>query len=185
MSDRRYAAATAWWRRLQPNFADGSRNPQGDRAALAKLRRCASVTEAMQEPATMELFRDLGFTHPKDLPAAALAAAVLASVRESAPPFPPFARAIGPIDMTKPETAAVKPLRFRRLIEADTPDDRLLAFRRAVALLGGRVPVNSLAEALLDWSPERRQRWIFDYWNATERPLAAIAPQSSAEGQAP
>ena len=133
----------------------------------------------------MELFRDLGFTRWEDLPAAALAAAVLASVREAAPPFPPFARAIGPIDMTKPETAAVKPLRFRRLIEADTPDDRLLAFRRAVALLGSRVPLNSLAEALLDWSAERRQRWIFDYWNATERPPAPEHSHSSPQGSAP
>lgn len=185
MSDRRSVAAVAWWRRLQPNFADGTRNPQGDRAALAKLRRCASVTEAMQEPATMELFRDLGFTHPDDLPAAALAAAVLASVREIGPPFPSFARAIGPSDMTAPETALVKPLRFRRLIEADTHDERLLAFRRAVALLGGPVPINSLAEALLDWSAARRQRWIFDYWNATERPTRPDPSQNSIQGSAP
>ena len=109
---------------------------------------------------------------------------MLANVREAAPPFPPFARAIGPIDMAKPETAPVKPLRFRRLIEADTPNDRLLAFRRAVALLGGKVPLNSLAEALLDWSPERRQRWIFDYWNATERPLAPEHSPSSPQGSA-
>ena len=185
MSDRRSAAAVAWWRRLQPYRADGSRNPEGDRAALAKLRRCASVTEAMQEPATMELFRDLGFTHWNSLPAAALAAAVLASARESAAPFPPFARAIGPVDMTQPETAAVKPLRFRRLIEAETPDDRLAAFRRAIALLSGKVPIASLAEGLLDWSEDRRRRWIFDYWNATERAPQPATSQPSIQGQAP
>jgi len=173
MSDGKHVAAVAWWRRLQPNFADGTRNPEGDRAALAKLRRCATVTEAMQEPAAIALFRELGFTHPDDLPTAALVAAVLAGVREAAQPFPPFARAIGPAEMTAPETALVKPLRFRRLIEADTLDERLLVFRRAVAIAGGKVPLRSLTEALLDWSEERRRRWIFDYWNATERAPAA------------
>lgn len=162
MSDNRYSAAAAWWRRLQENRAD-----------RARLRRCASVIDAMQEPAAIDLFRTLGYTDPKRLPAAALAAAVLASVREAAPSRPSFPRAIGPTDMTKPETAAVKPLRFRRLMEAATPDEQLLSFRRAVGLLGGRAPLESLAEGLLNDHEERRLRWIFDYWNATERPAAA------------
>ncbi len=190
MSERRYAAAVVWWQRLQPSSPGEHRYRGGDRAALAKLRRCATVTEAMQEPASIELFRDLGFTRWEHLPAAALAAAVLASVREEAPHFPSFARAVGPTDMSAPETALVKPLRFRRLIEADTPDDRLLAFRRAVALLGGKAPLHSLAEGLLGWSEDRRRRWIFDYWNATERappPQASqtSVPQTSVQGQAP
>ena len=123
----------------------------------------------MQDPATLALFRRLGATRPEDLPTAGLAAAVLAHVRTDGAGDGPgltVARLIGPDSLEKPETALVKPLRFRRLIEADGLDERLTAFRRLVAQAGGSLPVRDLAAALLDWSEHRRTRWIFDYWNA-------------------
>jgi CRISPR system Cascade subunit CasB len=160
-------SAAAWWRRLQPTFANGESNPQGDRAALARLRRCTSIAEAMQEPATIELFRALGWRDAKHLPKVALAAAVLASVREAGRGS--FAHAIGPNAPSEPETALVKPLRFRRMMEAGTEDERLLAFRRAIALAGGTANPVDLANALLFWTEERRRDWIFEYWNAAAR----------------
>jgi len=39
-----WGAAPEWWRDLQP---DPARGRPGDRAALARLRRCACVGEAM------------------------------------------------------------------------------------------------------------------------------------------
>ncbi len=159
--------AATWWRRLQPNLTNGDRNPHGDRAALARLRHCASVSEAMQEPATINLFRDLGWRNPAHLPAVALTAAVLSSVREAGRGR--FAREIGPNNPSEPETALVKPLRFRRLMEAQTEDERLTAFRRAIALSGGVANITDLAGALLDWSERRRMEWIFEYWNAADR----------------
>jgi CRISPR system Cascade subunit CasB len=43
----------------------------------------------------------------------------------------------------------------------------LVAFRRAVALAGGRnIDVGDLAASLLDWSERRRMRWAFDYYGA-------------------
>jgi CRISPR system Cascade subunit CasB len=173
-SARPEATAVAWWRGLQATFANGERNPNGDRATLARLRRCATVAEAMQEPATIELFRNLGWRNPIHLPKVALTAAVLASVREAGRVR--FARAIGPESPAKPETALVKPLRFRRLMESDTGDERLTAFRRAVALAGGVASLSDLAAALLDWSERRRVDWIFEYWNAADHP-----PVTSAE----
>jgi CRISPR system Cascade subunit CasB len=176
MSDKDAATLAAdWWRGLQPYYENGQRNPFGDRAALARLRRCGTVGEAMQDVATMELFRKLDYRHPGQLTDVALTAAVLASVRSPAPPYPSFPRAIGPTGPAAPETAAVKPLRFRRLMEAETPDDRLTAFRRAVALAGHTANLRSLAEALLFWREDLRLRWIFDYWNAADRPVAAPA----------
>jgi CRISPR system Cascade subunit CasB len=169
--------AADWWRRLQP-VLDGKRNPLADRAALARLRRCASVREAMQEPATIGLFRALGWHNPAHLPKVALTAAVLASVREAGHGH--FARAIGPKDPSKPETALVKPLRFRRLMEAATSDERLTAFRRAVTLAGGTANPADLAAALLDWSERRRMDWIFDYWNAADRPAAQKTTDTAA-----
>ncbi len=157
-------AAAEWWRDLQP---DAARGRPGDRAALARLRRCASVGEAMLEPATIALFRRCGATGPADLPAIALAAAVLAHVREDASGLS-VARQLGPDQPDEPETAKLKPLRFRRVMEAATPDERLIALRRLVALAGSSLNLRDLADALLDWSDNRRQRWVYDYWNAAQ-----------------
>jgi CRISPR system Cascade subunit CasB len=164
-------SATAWWRDLQP---DPARNRPGDRAALARLRRCATVAEAMQDQATIALFRRCGGAGPADLPDVALAAAVLAHVRDDDPAEPRIARRIGPDNTDKPETALLKPLRFRRLMEAHTPDERLAAFRRLIALAGGRLNVRDLADALLRWNEECQRRWVYDYWNAGQP--TAMAP---------
>ncbi|PZW44786.1 CRISPR system Cascade subunit CasB [Humitalea rosea] len=174
-----------WWRGLVP---DQSRpNPSeraGDRAALARLRRCASLAEAMQEPATIALFRQCGATDEKDLVAIALAAAVLAHVRRDRP-GERLARQIGPDSPDKPETATLKPLRFRRLLEASEPEECLIVFRRLVALAGGEANVADLSRALFDWpdlhrGPETKRRWIFTYWNAEPAPPATPAKDTAA-----
>jgi len=126
------------------------------------------VADAMQDPATIALFRMLGLRNPDYLPRVALTAAVLASVRKEPRPFIRFARAIGPKNPSEPETAVVKPLRFRRLMEADTVDERLTAFRRTVTLADRTASPRELAGALLFWTEKQRQRWIFDYWNAAD-----------------
>jgi CRISPR system Cascade subunit CasB len=158
---RNHHAAASWWRDMQP-----------DRAALARLRRCATIAEAMQEPAAMALFRRCGATGPGDLPAIGLAAAVLAHLRQDQPEKK-VARQVGPEPPEKPETALLKPLRFRRLMEATTDDERLTAFRRLIALAGGALNLTDLADALLDWDEKRRQRWVFDYWNADWQPAVS------------
>jgi CRISPR system Cascade subunit CasB len=162
-------AAVDWWRDLQP---DPGRNHVGDRAALARLRRCATVAEAMQDPATISLFRRCGGSGPGELPAAGLAAAVLAHVRKDDPDNRSIARRVGPV-ADKAETALLKPLRFRRLMEADLPDERLVAFRRLAALTGGTLNIGELAGALLNWNERRQQRWIYDYWDAGQ-PMPAV-----------
>ena len=153
--------ARGWWEALQP---DPERKRPGDRAALALLRRCSAVGDAMQLPAALHLFRTVGATSPHDLPSIGLAAAVLAHIRVDEHGTS-VARLIGPDSLDKPETALLKPLRFRRIMEAVEPDERLTAFRRLAALAGGRLPVRDLAAALLHWSDTRRTRWVYDYWN--------------------
>jgi len=161
-------AATRWWRGLQPNFANGERNPNADRAALARLRR-TDLISAMGDPVTFDLFRKLRRRRPEELPEVALCAAVLAGVRDELKPprdreHP--ARTLGPLPSETVDQAVLKPLRFRRLIEAVTPEERLILLRRAVALAGGTINVRELAGACLDWSERRRQRWIFEYYAA-------------------
>jgi CRISPR system Cascade subunit CasB len=157
-------AATEWWRRLQPYDSGGQRNPFADRAALARLRR-ASALEAMSDPATLALFRTLKRTSPRDLPRVALCAAVLASIRED-DPRRPAARQLGAPSDQPDGRPAVSALRFRRLVEAETEDDRLTTLRRAVALAGRTMNVRDIASACLYWTEPRRRQWIFDYYNA-------------------
>jgi CRISPR system Cascade subunit CasB len=163
-------AAFAWWAALTPRPHLGPGH-DGDRAARAMLRRCATIAQAMQLPATVTLFRRCGAGDARDdLPAIALCAATLAHVREHRDDIP-VARQLGPHDPDKPQTALLKPLRFRRLLEAIEPEEALPAFRRLVALADGTLNVRDLARALLVWSHpilgERRRRdWIFAYWNA-------------------
>lgn len=171
--------AVQWWRGLQPSFSNGERNPNANRAALARLRR-ADLLGAMEDPATFALFRALGRWRPDELPEVALCAAVLASVREDRP-GERAARTLGPPSTETVEQAAMKPLRFRRLIEAETPEDRLLMLRRAVQLAEHKLNLRELAAACLDWSQARRQRWIFEYYNAG---FAAPAPEPPSDEDA-
>ena len=169
-------AAAAWWRDLQP---DPDTQRRGDRASLAKLRRCATVAEAMSEPAAVALFRRIGATRPDELCCIATLAAVLAHLRED-PAEGRVARRLGPDYPEAPETARMSPLRFRRLLEAAPGDDQLTAFRRMVALAGGSLPLRDLARSLLDWNDERRRRWIYDYWNAGQPMTAPTAEEPAA-----
>jgi CRISPR system Cascade subunit CasB len=178
MIDREHrVAAAAWWHDLQPDPAKGKR---GDRGALARLRRCATVAEAMSEPTTMSLARRCVVRHPDDLTDIALAAAVLAHVRQDRPGLR-VARQVG-VDERKgpeaPETALLKPLRFQRLMTAETPDERLAAMRRLVALADGALNVRDLAESLLDWTEERRRRWTYDYWGVGIPTALLATPQT-------
>src|SRR5262249_39148626 len=112
--------AAQWWHGLQPYFSNGERNPNADRAALARLRR-ADLLAAMQDPVTFALFRALGRQRATELPQVALCAAVLAGVRDDRSGERP-ARTLGPPSIDALEHAAMKPLRFRRLIEAEAPE---------------------------------------------------------------
>ena len=118
----------------------------------------------MLDPSTIALLQRCGGTSHRDLPDAGLAAAVLAHVREDDAENRSIARRVGPTDLDHPETALVKVGRFRRIVEARSPDERLTAFRRLVQITSGRLNVLDLARALLRWDEETLRRWTFDYW---------------------
>lgn len=153
------SAAVSWWHDLQPTDTR-----PGDRAALARLRRCGTVNEAMLDPASISLLQRCGGTSHRDLPDAGLAAAVLAHVREDDAENRSIARRVGPTDLDHPETALVKSIRFHRIVEARAPDERLTAFRRLVQITNGKLNVLDLARALLRWDDELLRRWTYDYW---------------------
>lgn len=169
--EKEAGAAWFWWNQLQPRDRGGRPVP-GDRATLARLRRSSTVMEAAVEPATAELYRRLAFARPeRDLPRAAMLAAVLAHVREET--REPLARAIGTPRAGEGSTALVSPLRLRRLIAARDPDDLLTLFRRMVAILGNSANVRDLARQLIAWTDARfsdisRTQFAFAYHNAAQ-----------------
>jgi CRISPR system Cascade subunit CasB len=145
--------ALGWWSVLQPEHDSG-----GDRAALARLRRCATATQAASEPATIELAHRLGIGW-EGLGRVAVLAAVLAHIRK----HDGSAKAARQLRAPDRSTPLMSLLRFRRLIQAETEDDRIIAFRRAAALARGSLNVWDLADSLLHWNDKTRQRWLYDY----------------------
>ncbi len=133
--DSQADAAHRWWKALGPFESKDGRKFPGDRAALARLRRCSSPDEAAIEPATAKLFRDLGFNTRMEahLGRAATLAAVLAHVRKDG--GGKIALAIGARQGSDPSDALLKPNRFRTLMAARTDDEILTSFRRVVAML--------------------------------------------------
>ena len=163
------AAASAWLATLRPREING-RLIDGDRAALAKLRRASSVMEAAAEPATADLYKNLKFTRPdRDLARAAVVAAVLAHVRDGT--WEKVAEVIGRPRAGKGSTKLITPLRLKRLLAAREPDDVLIAFRRVVAILDQKANVRDLAIQILAWTDGvhgdlTRTRFAFDYHGA-------------------
>jgi CRISPR system Cascade subunit CasB len=152
--------AAQWWRELNPeNQKDQLPNA---RAALARLRRCTSLAQAATIPEALDLARRLGVVSTQQtlLERALLTAMVLAHVRDDDPKAS-AARQLG--RASAEARAVVSPLRFARLLSAESTAEQLIAFRRAVALLGGTVNVASLAEASMNWSEKTRIAWAFDY----------------------
>jgi CRISPR type I-E-associated protein CasB/Cse2 len=166
-------AVQSWWRKLQPNPASGYR---GDRAAIAQLRHAENIVAASLQPATIELCRALR-AQPGDMSFVGLIAAILADLRSDESALP-VARALG-----SPEGAPLcSSLRFRRILEATDLDVQLTALRRALALLKHKGHLKDLINSLLDWNdPDqrdmRRQRWLYDYYQANNpEPSPAVEP---------
>jgi CRISPR system Cascade subunit CasB len=117
--------------------------------------------------------------NPRDLTLIALAAGVLATVRANDPMHP--ARRVGPRSPKEPDTARLKPLRFRRLMEADGTDERLIAFRRLAAMAEYKLNIQELVGAFLDWGPNRQRDWVLEYWDAARRPADPAQIPSATE----
>jgi CRISPR system Cascade subunit CasB len=164
--------ARAWWRELQP--ADENGQPKdGGRAALARLRRCATPADTMVEETTLALFRRLGLkaSDQHRLLRVALIATVLAHVRADAEPkaggFRPAAvRSVGRATLEDEDSAKMSALRFRRLLAARDDEELAHQMRRLVALADGRLNVGDLAASLFFWGDRVRQRWVFEYYAA-------------------
>jgi CRISPR type I-E-associated protein CasB/Cse2 len=152
--------AFAWWRQLQPLDADGTRNHAGDAGALARLRR-GELRDVLIQPETVDLYHQLGCTHPHQLTDVALCAGVLVHVRTHVDKQSTAELLAG---------AGLNHARFRRLLTTDDVEERLIELRRALAMTQGRANVPDLARACLYWT-DTLGRWSLDFY----RPAPATA----------
>jgi len=168
--------AADWWASLQDQLRNGQPNPLGDRAARARLRH-ADEDKALADPVFFDLHHRLlqaGHVLPHGFNPSLRLALVLVHVREDerptdgAPSWRGFGRAIGAPGFGESDKAPLKPLRFRRLLQAkgDDIDEITRQFRRAVDLAGGKVNVRDLADILFYWNEKTRARLAFDYFAA-------------------
>ena len=167
----RGARALGWWRR----HCDPA-NPKVDPATRARLRRARSHLDVLRIEPAVALARLLGAV-PKShaapawrVNAALDLARVLAHVKEHENQHP--MRAAGwksfPGENTKQDPPTLSDARFKRLLETGEGEEKVMAFVRLVALLGGTVNVAQLASDFLTWNhPEYgdrvRERWAFEY----------------------
>lgn len=171
--------ALDWWQRL--------RHPRhGDPGTLARLRRSRSTLEALQVPDAITLAARLGaIARDGQTPgwktrAALDLARVLAHVRAHDPNLHPmraagwkrFAGARRESDAGD-DRPVLSEARFRRLLLTGDGEEKVTAFTRLIALLGGTVKVDDLARDFMNWNhPEIgdriRERWAFLYYAASD-----------------
>lgn len=161
-----------WWRRLEDREVEeqgGRRVIPGHRGERAELTRCGTPQEARMCAGYQrlrlalieaELFNCRAME--SDDHRLAVVAAVLSHVREDVAAEPARASQTGDmaLALALPAEGNDKPrmsgLRFRRLIQAEAPDEVLRLMVRAVRLNQGRASVISLARDLLDWASGER-----------------------------
>ena len=168
-----HSAAYDWWRGLQNN-----------NGARARLRRCRSSSEALMEPAAINLAQRLGALTERArsddfaIRSALDLARVLAHVKENEPGRRVMQQAGWkkfPGDRKESDAGDQRPdlseIRFRRLMTTEPGEPLVAAFTRLVRQLEGKVNVTQLARDFRRWShptfgPQVRQQWAFDYYAA-------------------
>jgi len=144
-------ALDTWWRSLDDN--------RGDRA---ELRRCGTLAEVVFTPAYHRLRQSVcrsGAVHDDGL---ALVAGLVAKVKSNATDY----TVAGQMATGKSDgSARVSGLRFRRLLKVKEREEFFTAMARIIALLGGAVNLQSLAQSAYFWNDRTRKQWAFEYYS--------------------
>jgi CRISPR system Cascade subunit CasB len=148
-------ALATWWRWLDDN--------RGERAVL---RRCGTLTDVAFSPAYHRLRSVVSRFGSVDDNGLALVAGLAARIRGD----------IGGVSIAEQMATAksggdakarVSGLRFRRLLKVKEQEDLFSAMTRVIALLGGAVNMQSLAQGVYLWNDndKTRKQWAFDYYS--------------------
>lgn len=144
-----------WWQGLE-----------NDKGGRAELRRAHNLTAVALTAAYQRFYRQaLNSGWPEDAASwqnERLAAIVglLAHVKSNDD------RKLAEI-MSEGERPVFSALRFRRLLEAPTPDEVFLSLRRALPIIGHKANVHQIANDVLYWGDETKKKWAYAYrWPA-------------------
>lgn len=146
-------ALVVWWRELDNN--------RGERAVL---RRCRTLTEVVFSPAYHRLRLALsrfGYVNDDGL---ALVAGLAARIRPNSEGCSIAEQMATPKDGSK-DKARVSGLRFRRLLKVKEQGELFTSMTRIIALLGGNVNLQSLAQSVYFWNDITRKNWAFEYYS--------------------
>lgn len=170
--------ARSWWRRtcaLDEPRESASPTWRPDPAVRAKLRRCRDRVEAFMIPEALQLGNTLAPSASVNdrLGTAIDLARVLAHIKKDNPEhpmrnvgWPSFPRDTAGEGTERPKLAET---RFKRLLQATDGEERVDAFVRLIALMGGQANVREISDAFWWWnhpSGRIRQQWAFVYFNA-------------------
>lgn len=143
-------ALARWWLALNEN--------RGDRA---ELRRCSTLAEVAFTPAYHRLRLDLMKFGAVNADSLSMVAGLAARVKSNvAGNTLAEQMATGKSD----GSARVSGLRFRRLLKIKEREDLFTAMGRVIALLGGSVNLQSLADSVYYWNDRTRKQWAFEYY---------------------
>lgn len=138
-----------WWQELDKN--------RGERAVL---RRSCTLVEVAFSPAYHRLrLAVLSFGSVNDDGLALIAGLVVRVKVDSEKGSIAEQMATG-----KTGSARVSGLRFRRLLKVKEQDELFIRMTRIVALLGGEVNLQSLAQSVYFWNDTTRKKWALDYY---------------------
>ena len=144
-------ALVVWWRELDNN--------RGERAAL---RRSAALAEVAFSPAYHRLRLAVGRFGAVDYEGLALVAGLAARVKiDGEGSTIAEQMATGKVD----GSARVSGLRFRRLLKVKEQEALFTSMTRIIALLGGNVNLQSLAQSVYFWNDRTRKKWAFEYYS--------------------
>ena len=147
------AILRAWWEGLER-----------DRGERALLRRASTPTELVFSPAyhrLLSLLQQRGYMVNRE--ALAAVAGLASHVKGDAGTDKRLAQ-----QMASPKPggsgAKVSGLRFRRLLAVIQRDELYPFLIRVIRLLGGKVNLLALANAVYWWNEKTRKQWAYDYY---------------------
>ena len=144
-------ALVVWWRELDNN--------RGERAAL---RRTAALAEVAFSPAYHRLRLAVGRFGAVDYEGLALVVGLAARVKiDGEGSTIAEQMATGKVD----GSARVSGLRFRRLLKVKEHEALFISMTRIIALLGGNINLQSLAQSVYFWNDITRKKWAFEYYS--------------------
>lgn len=133
-----------------------------DRGERAVLRRSATLSEVVFSPTYHRLRRALMNISRFDDDRLSLVVGLSARVRANADGFGIAEQ----MATGKPDgSARVSGLRFRRLLKVNNREELFNAMTRIIALLGGAVNLQSLAQSVYFWNDKTRKDLAFEYYS--------------------